>query len=179
MATTLGNAIQFLTDFGFFTVVLPFLLVFTIVFGILEKTKIFGVENNKPKKNLNAMVAFVIAFFVIAASNIVTAIQISLPWISLILIIIICFLLLSGTFLGDEEYKLWEQNPAIAKWFIGLILVGILAIFLYAFDLLGVVLGFIGGGAGSTVGSTVILIILIIAAIWFIVGKKSEDDSSD
>ena len=113
-ATPLGNAIQFLQDFGFFTVVLPFLLVFTIIFGILEKTKIFGVEKDKqPKKNLNSMIAFVIAFFVVAASNIVEVIQASLPWVSLVLIIIISFLLLTGVFFGDEEYKLWDKQKGV------------------------------------------------------------------
>ena len=43
--TALGSAIDFLKDFGFFDVILPFLLVFSILFGILEKTKVFGVED--------------------------------------------------------------------------------------------------------------------------------------
>ena len=55
--TVLGGAVDFLQDFGFFDVVLPFLLVFTLVFGILEKTKIFGTEKvgdkEYPKKNIN------------------------------------------------------------------------------------------------------------------------------
>src|SRR3989344_2060049 len=64
-ATVLGDAVKLLQDFGFFDVILPFLLVFTVVFGILEKTKIFGTEGEKghPKKNIDAMVAFVIAIF--------------------------------------------------------------------------------------------------------------------
>ena len=53
----LRNAIEFLNDFGFYDVVLPFLLVFTIVFGVLEKTKLFGVTDKKPKQNINAMIA--------------------------------------------------------------------------------------------------------------------------
>ena len=44
MVTPLNNAIEFLREFGFFNVVLPFLLVFTVVFGILEKTRLFGTE---------------------------------------------------------------------------------------------------------------------------------------
>ena len=93
--TALGAVIDFLKDFGFFDVILPFLLVFTILFGILEKTKIFGVEKigdkTYPKKNLNAMVAFVIAFFVVAAKNVVQVLQVSLPNVTLVLIIVIWF----------------------------------------------------------------------------------------
>ena len=62
------GVISFFGDIGLYDVVLPFLLVFTIVFAILEKTKVFGVEEIEGKKytrkNLNAMASFVIAFLV-------------------------------------------------------------------------------------------------------------------
>ena len=49
---------EILTDF-----VYPFLLVFFIIFALLEKTKIFGTD----KKQLNALVAFVIGLIFVAA----------------------------------------------------------------------------------------------------------------
>src|SRR3989338_3185819 len=103
--STLGNAIAFLQDFGLFDVILPFLLVFTLVFAVLEKTKIFGVEGEKSqsRKNLNAMVAFSIAFFVTASVNIVAAFQVALPWISLVLVILVSFLLLSGVMFEETS----------------------------------------------------------------------------
>ena len=56
MVTTLfGGAIEFLQEIGFYDVVLPFLLVFTVFFGVLEKTKIFGTEDKEglmPKRIL-------------------------------------------------------------------------------------------------------------------------------
>ena len=43
MATSaFRGVIEFLGDMGVYDVILPFLLVFTIVFAILEKTKILG-----------------------------------------------------------------------------------------------------------------------------------------
>jgi hypothetical protein len=50
---------------GFTDVILPFVLVFTVVYAVLQKTKVLGVYGDKPKSNLNAMVAFVLAFFVL------------------------------------------------------------------------------------------------------------------
>ena len=47
MASVLGNTIEFFTRFGMFDVVLPFLLVFTIVFAILEKNLLNTGLNNK------------------------------------------------------------------------------------------------------------------------------------
>ncbi len=42
--TVFRSAISFLNDIGLYDVVLPFLLVFTLVFAILEKTKLLGMS---------------------------------------------------------------------------------------------------------------------------------------
>ena len=79
MVTPLGRAIEFFREFGLFDIVLPFLLIFAIVFAVLEKTRILGVnkvgDEEIPNKNLNAMVAFVLAMIVVAAANIVSVIN--------------------------------------------------------------------------------------------------------
>ena len=77
--------IGFLNKLGVYDVILPFLLVFTIVFAILEKTKILGIDKidgkELGKKNINAMVAFVIAFLVIASTRLVAVInQVIVMW---------------------------------------------------------------------------------------------------
>ena len=62
--TVLGNVVAFFDRLGVYDVVLPFLLVFTVVYGILERSKVFGTqggndgEEGSTKKNLNAMVAW-------------------------------------------------------------------------------------------------------------------------
>ena len=81
MADTTGfrAVIVFLEKLGVYDVVLPFLLVFTIVFAILEKTRVLGTDDvdgkHLPKKNLNAVVAFVMAFLVIASTSLVRIIS--------------------------------------------------------------------------------------------------------
>ncbi|MDP7506475.1 MAG: hypothetical protein QF362_03470, partial [Candidatus Woesearchaeota archaeon] len=53
------EALIFFGEIGIYDVVLPFLLVFTIIFAILEKTKVFGMEEvdgvKVTRKNLNAI----------------------------------------------------------------------------------------------------------------------------
>ena len=65
--TVFRGIIGFLEQIGIYDVILPFLLVFTIIFAILEKTKVLGTETIEgkryTKKNINAMVAFVISFY--------------------------------------------------------------------------------------------------------------------
>lgn len=63
MVSTLRESIQFLESIGFLNVILPFLFVFTIVYGMLERTKIFG----NRQKNVHAMIAFVVGFIFIAS----------------------------------------------------------------------------------------------------------------
>src|SRR3989338_8683840 len=89
--STFRGVIVFLDKIGVYDVILPFLLVFTIVFAILEKTKILGSEKidgkEHPKKNINAMVAFVIAFLVIASTQLVAVINQVMANVILLLIL--------------------------------------------------------------------------------------------
>ena len=71
-----GGTLVFFHDIGIYDVVLPFLLTFTIVFAMLEKTKIYGTEKDEKgnlvtRKNLNSMTAFVAGFFVVATTAII------------------------------------------------------------------------------------------------------------
>ena len=104
MATALNPAIEFLRDFGLFDIILPFLLIFALIFAILEKTRVLGEEGGKPKKNLNAIVAFVIGLLSIATANIVGIINEALPNIVLLLVVAISFLLLIGSFWSSGEF---------------------------------------------------------------------------
>src|SRR3989338_5149683 len=132
--TVFGNVIQFLERLGVYDVILPFILVFTIVFAIFEKTKIFGTEDvegvKTAKKNLNAMIAFVIAFLVIASAQLVAIINKSLANIVLLLLISVCFLLLIGSFFSEKE-----EVKLIGGWrtfFMIVMLIGVVLIFLAA-----------------------------------------------
>ncbi|MDP1694927.1 MAG: hypothetical protein Q8L34_05295 [Candidatus Woesearchaeota archaeon] len=182
MASTLGNAIQFLQDFGLFDVILPFLLVFTLVFAVLEKTKIFGTEGSKDKeqtrKNLNAMVAFSVAFFVTASVSIVSAFQIALPWVALVLVIIVSFMLLVGIFFGEGQLDFFKTFKKPTATFMVILIVVVLIIFLAAFGQLGTILNFFTGDAqNSTIFTSVIFLLLLVAAMWFVIGrdKKTEE----
>src|SRR3989338_7238757 len=110
--------ISLLNKLGVYDIILPFLLVFTIIFAILEKTRIFGVEkisgHDMGKKNINAMVAFVIAFLVIASTKLVGIINEVMANVVLLIILGVCFLLLVGVFFGDKEFTL-EKFPTWSK----------------------------------------------------------------
>jgi len=108
----LGNFLGALESWGLTDVLLPFLLVFTLVFAVLQKTHILGED----KKNFNVVIALVMGLtFVIPhvtgsyATNYdpVNIINGFLPGISLVMIAVIMLFILLG---------LWGSNT---DWFGG------------------------------------------------------------
>ncbi len=132
MVSEFREVLSFFDTLGIYDVVLPFLLIFTIVYAILEKTKVFGTEkvgeNQVTRKNLNSMIAFVSAFFVIASTKLVAFINETIAMVVLLLILGVSFLILAGSFhTGDKEFFLegaWRTIFMVIM-FIGIILIGL------------------------------------------------------
>lgn len=183
--TVFGDVIGFLDRLGVYDIILPFLLVFTIVFAIFEKTKVLGVEEVAgkmyPKKNLNAMAAFVIAFLVIASARLVAIINESLANIVLLLLVVVMFLLLIGTFYGEgEEVVLKGGWRAV---FMSVLLLGIILIFLNSIPMdsgdsfLSWFLNYVYNNFDSTAVSAIVFFIIIILGFMYII-KDTKPKSS-
>lgn len=188
-ATVLGNVIDFFHRLGVYDVLLPFLLVFTVMFAILEKTKLFGVEGDKgqyTKKNLNAMVSFVTAFLVVASSQLVAVITQVSAQIIVLLLLIVFFLMLVGTFYKKEDI---EKKGVSLKgtWKIGFmvfIAICLILIFLNAIETadgdtwLEIFWWWLAGAATDpSVGAIILIIVLIIFMLWVI--KPSKESESE
>lgn len=176
----LANAIQFFQNFGLFDVVLPFLLVFTIIFAILEKTMILGAEDKKPKKNLNSMVAFVVAMMVVASNKIVTAFQVALPNIVLLIVISVSFLMLVGTFAVSGEFDFKAKHKGYYAAIVAILFAGVILIFLHSIKLdsgdswLEYAYNYSMANWGGSIVSSFVLLAVIIGAILYIVSSKKE-----
>ena len=131
--STFRGMIEFLDRIGIYDVVLPFILVFTIVFAILEKTRVLGTETIEgkqyTKKNINAMIAFVIAFFVVGSSRLVDILTEVSANTVILLFLGIFFVLLVGTFYKEGEI---EIGSTWNKIFMIIMFVAIILIFLNA-----------------------------------------------
>ena len=95
---------------------LPFLLIFFIVFGILEKTKLFGAD----KKQLNALIAFVIGLILVGATSPTLTISNLILFLTVAIVILFVALLLWGFIAGEEGLK-FEKAPKALKWLIGVV----------------------------------------------------------
>ncbi len=133
MASLFNGAIGFLHNIGVYDVVLPFLLVFTIVYAILEKTAVFGMEDGKTKKNLNSMAAFVIGFLVIASTSLVASMNEFVANMVLLLVLSVTYLLLVGSFTkADDMQKGISLTGTEKKVFTVVMAIGIFLIFFNA-----------------------------------------------
>ena len=189
MVTTLAvspfrQVLNFFDKIGLFDVVLPFLLVFTIVFAILEKTKVLGTEeiegHKYTKKNLNAIAAFTMAFLVVASSKLVeTIVKVSSNAV-VVLFLSVLFLLLVGSFYKEGEPVYLEGGWKVV--FMVIVFISIIGIFLDAIksadgrtwlQRLG---DFTGSGSDVLAGSIILLAIIVMFVVYAV--KEPSKGSS-
>lgn len=95
----LTGALATLDKIGFYEVALPFILIFTIIFAVLEKIHLFGEDT----KNFNVIVALVIALFTIRVKGVVMMMNSFLPKVSMLVLVILMVLLIWGIFGAKGE----------------------------------------------------------------------------
>lgn len=89
-----------LNNWGLTEAILPFILIFTMVFAVLQKTHIIG----EGKRQFNSLVALIMALMVVMPQytgrgpNIVPIINEVLPQVSLMVVVILAALLVVGVF---------------------------------------------------------------------------------
>lgn len=171
MASAFRGVIEFFVRLGVYDVVLPFLLVFTVVFAILEKSKVFGTEkigkDVVTKKNLNAMAAFVIGFLVVASTRLVAIINEAMANMVLLILLSVCFLMLIGSFMRETKEGVFLEG-GWKTLFMVIMFVGIVLIFLNALGWLEVIWKFIVSNWDGTVVASIVLFAFVVFVIWWI-----------
>ena len=112
---------RILESWGLMDALLPFLLIFTIIFAVLEKSKILGEE----KRNMNSAIALIFALIVVvphltgnlpAGYDPVLIINSALPSVSLVVVGVIALMILIGVF-GHERVTLGMSMPGWVAFF--------------------------------------------------------------
>ncbi len=184
-----ATGIDFLDRLGVYEVLLPFLLIFTLVYAILEKSKVFGTEkigdHEYSKKNLNSMFAFVTSFLVVASSRLVAAVNEAVANMTILMLLGVCFLMLVGVFhTGKDELSIGKPFKSIFTW---LAFVGIILIFLHAIKTkegvpwLFYAWGFIVRNFDTGAMGALILTIIVVLLMGYITGtpKGNGNDNDD
>ncbi|MCC7574662.1 hypothetical protein KO361_03655 [Candidatus Woesearchaeota archaeon] len=175
--TVLGNAMNFLVELGVFEIILPFLLVFTMVFAFLEKTKIYGTEEYRSendgkihqvtRKNLNSMTAFVIAFFVVASAQLVSLISEVTSKVVLLIVLVFSFTLTIGAFQKQEKDGFF-LNKTWTIIFEVIVFIGIALIFLNSLGWLDKIYAYLQSNWSGEILATVLMMAIFIGFIWYI-----------
>ena len=100
--------ITLLNNLGFFNVILPFLLVYAVMYGILSKYKILGdpfAEGDKGRvtRSLLSIVSASTGFFIVGSANVVLSLRTLIPYLVLFLLTVFFLILAISPFLQKEE----------------------------------------------------------------------------
>ena len=175
-AFNLEEFVRTMESWGLTDVMLPFLLIFTIMFAVLQKTRILGEE----KRQINMVVSLVFGLLVViphvtdsypSGFDIVEVLNQALPSVSVVVVAVIMLLILIGLFGGEAKFL----GAALPGWIAFLSLLVILFIF-------GNAAGWWGGQWGSWMtnffGEDAIAIMIMILVfgiiIAFITGGEGE-----
>lgn len=140
--------------------ILPFLLIFVVVFAILQKSKILG-DNQKQVNSLTALVIGLILVAFPGPRNIVVGLM---PWIGVGVAVLLVFFILYGFVAGDLT-KMPKGFKIVFGVLAGLFTIGVV---LFVTGLYKTIFSIFKGIGSSEFFTTVIFIIIIITAVAFV-----------
>ena len=170
-----------LTDLGFFTFLLPFILVAAILYGLLRKSQIFG----PPEKNvaINATVA-IVASFMVWAAPVIAGIDIEKELAKFFVqsmiasLVIMVAVLAAGMFFGPDLPKTIQEK--LGTRYLGALLVGGILIGITLLVTSGLTSIFFPEGFGEIPEDVIIsiatisILIIIIALIVIFVSREEK-----
>jgi hypothetical protein len=173
------NFILQLQDWGVMDVLLPFILIFTVVFAVFQKTKILG----DGRKQYNVIIALVMALAVVIPHvtgawqawgfDPVMVINGALPQVSLVVIAIVMMLLIIGVFGNDLDIAGTSLSGIV-------MIVAFIAVVL----IFGTQLGWFNIPTwlyflnDPEIQSFVIMILVFAIIIWFITKEDKKDKAN-
>lgn len=178
-AYNLEEFIRILDSWGLTDVMLPFLLIFVVIFALMAKTRVLGED----KKKYNLIIALVIALLVVIPhvldyypprGDVVDIMNQALPQVSLIAVAVIMLLILIGLFGGESKW----MGSSLSGWIAIVAFIVIIIIF--------------GGAAGwweewswfhnffgaETVAVIVMVLVFAILVWWITRGEGKEKEAN-
>lgn len=178
--TVFGGVIEFITRLGFYDVILPFLLVFTLVYAILDKTRVLGEEKGEPKRGLNAMIAFVMGMLVIFVKPLVMSINEFLANIVVLFIISVFFVAAISIFIKEGQFPLFDKHKSLFWFLVAVIGISMVLLLFHALRTssgqtwLDVVWDFILGAWTSQASAALLFVIGVVLFMYFITRSSSK-----
>lgn len=171
--------VENLVDTGVYSVALPFILVYAIVFAILQKSQIFegGSTSKRQAKNVNSIVALVFGLFVVLSVNVVKYIQDFFINVVVIITFLLGLFIVLGFILGDKLKELFEGKAKVGIAVVVTIVV--LSIMLYILGFWGWLFGWFETwdfGDSDTLSTIIVLAVIGLVLYW--ISKGGDDEST-
>ena len=154
----------------FTEMILPFLLVFVLVFAVLQKSKILG----EGKSQIDALISLVVALVLIIFETPRNIIVNLMPWLAVGLIVMLVFMLLYGFVAGEGAHgQKWQK--IVFGILIGIFVLGLVIYYAGAYEILK---NWFSGG--NEVWINVLLVVIIAGALALAIstGNKGSGKSS-
>ena len=156
----------------FVETILPFLLMFTLVFAVLEKTKILG----DGKRQIDAIISLVIALVFVSFGSATDVVVRMIPILGVALVVILIFMLLFGFVHRGEGFEMPSGLRITVGILAGILVIAMVLILTGGLDF---VVNFIyGANTGLFINGILIVIIIgaIAAVVW---GGKSNNSGGE
>ena len=161
----------FLISSLFTDYVLPFILVFTLIFAILQKTQLLG----EGRKQINSMIGLIVGLILISfpfARDIVVQLM---PFLAVSAVILLVFMLLYGFIMGKKDGDVLHKGVKIA---LGIILgLALITVLLFISGYWDPIYDLMFGGEGSSqIWINILLVAVIAGAIASVVASKDKKE---
>ncbi|MBT4376793.1 hypothetical protein HOD29_05450 [archaeon] len=166
----IGNILFQWEQAGVFSYLLPFLIIFALVFGVLSKLKLFG-EN----KGINAIISLAVGLMSLQFNFVSVFFSEIFPRMGMALSVILVLLVLAGLFLNPKSKGLMNGIMVV-------VLLIVVVVVLTSFNSISFFTGFGSGGWFRYNWQIVIGILAFVGAIIWIIapkvgGNQPENDS--
>jgi len=151
--------------------VLPFLLVFVLIFAVLQKSRVLG----EGKSKIDALVSLAIALILVGTPAPRNYIVEMIPWLAVALVVLLIFFLLYGFAAGSTK----ESGFVIPGWMKNTILVlAIIFVIVLVLVITKTWDKLWDWLSGDGMGGTVVMVIIVAVALWVAIGTGGKSDSS-
>jgi hypothetical protein len=123
MVFNIGVALNQLQGMGVFDYVFPFLIIFAMVFAILQKTKLFeasGTTGAGNAKGINAVIAICVGFLALLNSFVTTFFATIFPRFGVALAIFLVLMIFLGFFIQPDKEGKYPGSVSWIGWVLGI-----------------------------------------------------------
>lgn len=169
---------KLLESYGLTDALLPFLLIFTVVFSVLQKTNILGAG----KKNFNVIVSLVLALTAVIPHvtdsypegyDVIEILNAALPQVSMIAVAAIMLMLLIGLFGAESKW----MGGSLSGWMAILSFIIIVLIFGGAAGWWSSISDFFSWWSDDTTALVVILLVFGVI-VWYVTKPDSKGEAA-